>query len=66
MENQRGNGERTFEQIGRALNIEAATAQAIYASGMRKLRSRARTPLLRNLLDLALQADGLRQDRIIR
>jgi DNA-directed RNA polymerase sigma subunit (sigma70/sigma32) len=63
MEINRGNGERTFEEIGRALNIEAATAQAIYTSGMRKLRSRRRTPLLQNLLSLALEADGLRQDR---
>lgn len=63
MENQRGNGQRTFEEIGIALNIHAATAQAIYASGMRKLRSRRGTPLLQNLLSLALEADGLRQDR---
>jgi DNA-directed RNA polymerase sigma subunit (sigma70/sigma32) len=66
MENQRGNGERTFEEIGRALNIEASTAQAVYTSGMRKLRSRSRTPLFQNLLSLALEADGLRQDKIIR
>jgi DNA-directed RNA polymerase sigma subunit (sigma70/sigma32) len=65
MENQRGNGERTFEEIGIALNIGAATAQAIYTSGMRKLRSRRRTPLLQNLLSLALEADGLRQDKIV-
>jgi len=65
MENRgtRGNGERTFEEIGLALGIKAGTALALYTSGMRKLRSRRSTPLFQNLLSLAREADGLRQDK---
>lgn len=46
----RSRGERKFEEIGEALGIEAATAQALYARGMRKLRSRSRTPLFESLM----------------
>jgi DNA-binding CsgD family transcriptional regulator len=48
----RGNGERSFEEIGQELGITGTTAQALYTSGMRKLRSRRRTPAMQNLLRL--------------
>jgi DNA-directed RNA polymerase sigma subunit (sigma70/sigma32) len=63
MENQgssRGNGERTFEEIGDALGITAGTARALYARGIRKLRSRRNTPLLRNLMNLVESKANLR------
>ena len=50
----------TFEEIGKQLNIEASTARALYASGLRKLRSRRATPLFQNLMRLVESKAALR------
>jgi hypothetical protein len=55
-----GNGVRTFSEIGKLLGIEANTAQALYSSGMKKLRSRRFTPAFRALLELAERKEKIR------
>lgn len=56
----RGNAAMSFSEIGSALGIAGGTAQALYASGMRKLRSRRRAPSVQNLLRLVQSKAMLR------
>jgi hypothetical protein len=62
-ERSRGNGVRTFDEIGQLLGITAGCAQKCYSSGMAKLHSRRLTPLFQKLIHLVESREALGAER---
>ena len=56
----RGDAAMSFAEIGSELGIAEGTAYALYASGMRKLQYRRRTPAFQNLVRLVQSKAMLR------